>query len=554
MKQIAILLLALLCQGITQAQDIEKVNLKSPLKFSGSLSANAGLSSISSGVSDRTSPYFYSFNTRFSLSWNEIKMPFYFSFRDHSFNYGATVPRFRINPRYKWAELQVGDVFMKFNRYTLSQRNLKGAAVKLTPGKFRFQALYGKIQELNSYRDTLMLGISDEEVFSNKVIGLGLGVGSKSTHIDVYALKTWTDQDLAEFTNTFLPRQDNVVIGSTGKLRISRSLRLQYNFGLSALTYDKDAIGNSRTIAENGLTGSLLEVNNSSGANYAGDVSINYSQGRFGMNGKITYIQPFYQPLTVAYINSDVLNYTIGSYVSLLSNKLYLNGSVGIQNNNVSGVDAFTTDRFIFNLMANAKLHKNLSANLSLNNFSQDLQAKLVNIEDLYTYAVTNQMKTLTLTHTLPSSLRTWTNRLSAGNSSLSTSNDNEEFSSGYDLLFVRWDGDMKMEPIGFSVNAGFNYQTYDREGLVNDNYGVTLGASKDLFEEKLSIQFKNTFNYLDQGEFREGTSLVTSLVGNYKVADKSSLLLSIYRVSRKSAVRSDFTEFRSRFSYQQRF
>ena len=470
MKYIFSVLLFSLLFSDVRAQDLEKINLKSPVKFSGSLSANAGLSSISSGVSDRTSPYFYSFNTRFSISWNEIKMPFYFSFRDHSFNYGATVPRFRINPRYKWAELQVGDVFMKFNRYTLSQRNLKGVAIKLTPGKFRFQALYGKIQELNSYRDTLMLGISDEEVFSNKVVGLGLGIGSKSTHLDIYALKTWTDIDSADFINTQLPRQDNLVVGSTGKLRISRSIRVQYNFGLSALTYDKDAIGNSRSLAENGLTGSLLEVNNSSGANYAGDVSINYSQGRFGMNGKITYIQPFYQPLTVAYINSDVLNYTVGSYISMLSNKLYLNGSVGIQKNNVSGVDAFTTDRFIFNLMANAKFHKNLAANLAFNNFSQDLTAKLVNIEDFYTYAVTNQMKTLTLTHTLPSSLRTWTNRLSAGNSSLSTSNDNEEFSSGYDMLFVRWDGEMKMEPIGFSVNAGLNYQTYDKEGLVNNN------------------------------------------------------------------------------------
>jgi|GEM_PF-2390900 len=549
------LLLILLIFGVSlHAQDLEQIKLSSPLKFSGSFSANAGLSSISNGLEDRTSPYFYSLNTRFSLSWNELRMPFYLSLRDHSFNYGATTPRFRFNPRYKWAELQVGDVFMSFNQYTLSQRNMRGAAIKLTPGKLRFQALYGKMQELNAFRDTLLLGVTDLEVFSNKVLGLGIGFGTNSSHLDMYILKSWTDIDSSDFTNSILPRQDNVIVGSTGKIRLSRALRVQYNVGLSALTFDRDAIGNSRAVGENGLTGSVLEVNNSSGANYAGDVSINYSQGKFGLNGKITYIQPFYQPLTVAYINSDVLNYTVGSYVNLLSNKLYINGNIGIQQNNVSGVDAITTDRFIFNLMTNARLHKNLTANLAVNNFSQDLQARLVNIEDLYTYAVTNRLRTLTLTHTLPSDVRSFTNRLSAGTSSLTTNSDNEDAATGYDMVFVRWDGSMKMEPIGLAVNTGINMQRYDREGQLNSNYGVTLGASKDLLNEKLVLTLNNTFNYLDQGDFREGTSLITTLSANYKVAEKSNLLLTVFRVGRQSAVKSDFTETRSRLSYQQRF
>ena len=536
------------------AQDVEQIKLRAPITFSGSLSANAGLSSISAGTADQTSPYFYSLNTRFSLSWNELRVPFYFSFRDHSFNYGATAPRFRINPKYKWAELQVGDVFMNFNKYTLSQRNMKGVGIKLTPGKFRFQALYGKMKELKSYRDTLLLGISDEEVFSNKVFGLGLGVGSNSSHLDLYILKSWTDIDSLHFSNPSLPRQDNVVVGSTGKVRLSRGLRVQYNVGISALTFDKDAIGNSRVVAENGFTGSLLEVNNSTGANYAGDVSINYSRGKYGVNGKISYIQPFYQPLTVAYINSDVLNYTVGSFVSLLSNKVYVNGSVGIQKNNVSGVDLLTTNRIIFNLMANAKVHENLTANLAVNNFSQDLQAQLINIDDLYTYAISNKMRTLTLTHTLPSDERSFMNRVSVGTNNLTTSNDNENVSTGYDMLFFRWDGSMKMEPIGLAVNAGINYQTYDRDGTDNSNYGMTLGASKVLLAEKLTLKLNNTFNYIDQGDYREGTNLVSSFSANYAAAEKSNILLTVFRIDRKSAGSFNFTEYRSRLSFQQRF
>jgi len=109
---------------------------------------------------------------------------------------------------------------MSFNQYTLSQRNMRGAAIKLTPGKLRFQALYGKMQELNAFRDTLLLGVTDLEVFSNKVLGLGIGFGTNSSHLDMYILKSWTDIDSSDFTNSILPRQDNVIVGSTGKIRL----------------------------------------------------------------------------------------------------------------------------------------------------------------------------------------------------------------------------------------------------------------------------------------------------------------------------------------------
>lgn len=534
-------------------QDIENIKIDNPIVFKGSFSAYGGYASINDGVQDRVSPYTVGVNGRISLSWNGLSVPLYFAVRDHSYNYGATLPRLRINPRYKWAELQIGDVYTRFNPYTFSQRNMRGLAIKLNPGKFRFQALYGKMQELRSFQDTLNLGTSDRQVFSNKVMGLGIGFGKRSNFIDIYALKSWTADDSLSFVHASLPRQDNLVLGSTGKIKISRSLRAQYNLGISALTYDLDAIGKQETIVENGLTGSLLNVNNTSSANYAGDVSLSYTRGKYGINGKVSYIQAFYQPLTVAFINNDVLNYTIGSFVSLWKNKLYLKGNIGIQQNNLSGVDNFTTDRVIYNILANIRLAKGLNANIVHNNFSQSLQVRLINIEHQYTYALDNTTSTISLSHQHEGDRYGYTNNISIGNNNLTSASDDAEEATTFDMLYGRWDGSFTFVESDFSITSGINYTRYNNAEN-NINYGLSLGLRKSFFDKKLMLTAQNTFNYLDQDDYREGTSLINTLNARYQVKKKTNLLLTLMRINRQSNLKNQFTENRSRISIQQSF
>lgn len=538
---------------LSYAQDLQEFNIKSAVQFKGSVSAMAGFASTSNGI-DRTSPNFYSLSSRMSLSWNEFRLPFYFSLRNHSYNYGATAPRFRINPRYKWAEVQVGDVFTRFNSYTLAQRNMRGLALKLNPGKFRFQAIYGKMQELNTFRDSLMLGVTDDQVFSNRVLGMGIGVGSRTSYIDLYVLKAWTDEDEALFTEAEYPRQDNVVVGSTAKLRIAKRIYLQYNLGISALTFDRDAIGDTEEIGKNGFTGSLLDVNGTTSLNYAGDVSIRYSKGTFGLNGKVAYIQAFYQPLTVAYINSDVLNYTAGGYLSLWKNKLYLNANVGIQQNNITDIDRYTTNRLIFSLLSNVRLTNHITANIALNNFSQTLDARLININDTYTYAVDNRVLSGSLTHSISGDTRSYSNRISIGRTNFSTSADNQEATQTYDMNFARYDGEITLEPWGLGINLGLNYQLYNREGAKNSNYGLTAGLTKHFLEKQLSFALNNTFNYIDQEGFRSGNSLMNNLSARYNIAKKSALLLSLIRINRTSVISNDFSDVRGRISFNQKF
>lgn len=553
MKYFFTLIMIGICISSAFCQDIEKIKIKSPIKINGAVSANAGLSSISNG-DDRTSPYSYSLNTRLSMTWNHLKMPFYFSIRDHSFNYGVTTPRFRINPKYKWAELQLGDVFMRFNRYTLSQRNMRGVGVKLNPGKFRFQAVYGQMQELNSFQDTLRLGISNQEVFSNQVMGLALGYGKRSSYFDIYLLKAWTDIDSISFTHPDLTRRDNLLVGSTAKVKILKGLYFQTNVGVSALTNDLQAIGDNTSVAANSVTGSLLEVNASTGAHYAGDVSLRYSRGVFGLNGKVSYVQAFYQPLTVAYINSDVLNYTVGSHVSLWRNKVYVNGRIGIQQNNLSDIDNFTTNRLIYSLLSNVKLHRSLTATVTYNNFSQSLTTNLVNINDKYTYAVNNRVSNISFTHQLSSDRRDITNLLSIGATNFTTANDNETNTTSYDVQYARWNGDFMIKALKLSILAGLNIQQYDSDQDINQNYGATLGLGKQFFDERLRLELRNNFNYLDQGPYREGTSLISNFATNYKVGERSTLLFNVQRMARRSVLQTDFTEYRTRISYQYRF
>ena len=355
----------------SHAQSIDQVINEEPFEVKGSLGGNLGLYSVN-GIDERTSPFQYGLSARLTFKFYGFSVPLYASIRDNSFNYGGSFSRIRINPQYKWVKLHLGDTYINFNPYTLNGRTVSGYGIELTPGKLRFKFLKGKIEDLRSYQDSLQLGTVFVPTYSRNVTALSLGFGSRSTYLDIYGVKTEDRLDslngevvLEEFT-----RQSNTVVGSTFSLRLLKGLSIRSNAGLSFKTENLDSYGDNTIVAENSLTNNLVEGNVSSNVTYAGDVGINYTHRAFSLNGKVRYIQPYFQPLTVAFINSDIINYTIGGSTSFFKRRLNVMGSIGIQKNNLTGTKLSTSNNLITNLVANFRLTKGLSGTVNFSNFS----------------------------------------------------------------------------------------------------------------------------------------------------------------------------------------
>lgn len=538
------------------AQDLEQlknIKEKDPFSLDGVISGRT-VYSFSNGIDARTAPYYYSLSARLNFKIYGMNIPLYFSVRDNSFHYGQTLPRLRLNPRYKWAQLSVGDIYTKFNPYVLSQRNLRGVAVKLTPGKFRFQALQGRMKDLNSFQDTLLLGRVDTETYSQKVIGTGIGVGGVSNYFDLYLLKAWDDDEAAFYLDRDLNQRSNLVIGSTLRFNFLKRFSFQTNTGLSALTYDVNSFGDMLQIGRNSISEDLITVNATTGLSYAGDASLSYRQKTFGLNTKVTYVQAYYQPLTVAYVNTDVLNYTVGGNISLWQQRVFLNTNVGVQRNNVSGASTNATKRFIINAVSRVKLNEELHANLNYNNFSQDYQARLVNINQLYTYAVNNIVQSIGLQYDKPRDDRSLSANVNVGTNSFSTLTEDAESSVDYTSLFARLGFGMNFKQRGINVRTNFDYRNFENQYNDSNNYGVGLSIRKELLDKKMNISFRSNYTMIERLEKREGFSILSSINANYKTDKGTVMQLGIFRVQRNSNISFNYSEWRTQLTVSQKF
>ncbi len=537
-----------------QGQSIDRIISSKPFDISGSISANAGIYGVD-GIDARTSPFQYGISARLNMKIYGINLPIYASFRDHTFNYGSSFTRFRINPQYKWIKLHLGDTYLRFNPYTLAGRTINGYGLSLTPGRFRFKAVVGKIEDLKTYKDTLTLGTIYKPSYSRKVYAVGIGYGGGMTGIDIYGVRAFDNLDSLEgkkITYEYT-RKSSTTIGGSGRIRIAKKILLSANGGLTVNTDNLDSYGENFTVG--GSQGELLETNVSSYSAYGGDVGAAYGGKFFSINAKIKYIQPYYQPLTVAYINTDILNYTIGGSFNFFKSKLILVGSVGIQQNNLSSNKLSTAKHLIANLTATFRLSKSLSGSATYTNFNQDYTAKIIQIDHLYTYAITNKMMTLSLKHTakLGQSSRL-TTTLRGGTNNFLTIDDTENTITGYDNIYGTFTLGYNHIDKNFRITGNMDYRAYNRIESSSANYGVGLTLSKGFFDKKLSLNISSRYYLVDVNDQREGTTWRSSASFGYKIAKKSNIGLSLNFIDRTSAIRNDYSEYRSAINYKMSF
>lgn len=541
--------------SISTAQTIESIAKAKPFEVSGSLGGNLGLYGVS-GIEQRTSPFQYGLSARLNFKIYSISLPIYASIRDNTFNYGGSFSRLRINPEYKWVKLHIGDTYMNFNPYTLSGRTVRGYGVELTPGHLRFRFLKGKMEDLRSYTDTLSLGTVFEPTYSRRVTAVSLGYGSNSTHMDLYAVTAADRLDSlnGEVVRQEYTRQSSTALGSTIALAIGRGLSIRSDAGLSFQTDNLDSYGTNTVIGSNPISENLLEGNISSKVTYAGDIGLGYSNRLFSLSGKVKYIQPYFQPLTVAFLNSDIINYTIGGSTSFFKRRLNVTGSVGVQKNNLTGLKLSTAHNLITNIAANFRLGKGVSGTVNYSNFTQDYEARLIQINDLYTYAISSRVAAASLRYTIKRGAYNYKFGIKGGQNDFLTVDDSEVDIAAYSSWNTAFTFGLSDPDRHLSANSAITYRKYDRATSTTSNYGVRLSGNKGFYENKLRCSVNTAYTFNDRDGLREGITWRNGVSTSYKLNDVSNVSVRVNHINRSSTVRADFTEYRGGVDYQYTF
>lgn len=350
-------------------QNLNKIGKKDAVTVSGGINFNTITYLQSVLLNPSRDPFTWFASGNLNISILDVAFPFTYSYSNQGSKFTQPFNRAALQPSYKWAKAHIGLVSMNFSPYTLNGHIFLGGGVELTPGKWNIQAMGGRLRkelEFDAVANNL-----NEISFRRWGYGLKVGYADKGYSGEMVIFKANDDiNSLSSIPlNSNVRPQDNVVISFKGSTEIIKSLKVEAEYAISGLTEDlydqNDLLKGSKNVLYKAING-----NGSTNFYHAFNSSINYSFKSFTIGAKFEHIDGNYKTLGGYYFNNDLQNYTLTPAISLFKKKLNISVNSGFQRNNLSGLNASTTNRWIGSGNISFTPNSKLLVNASYSNFS----------------------------------------------------------------------------------------------------------------------------------------------------------------------------------------
>lgn len=505
------------------AQNVEEIlefRKKKALKINGSFSANATL--FNSHPQQSRQGFTYQLTGSVNLSLYELlNIPLSFNLNNYgsNFSYPSLPNRLSLHPSYKWIRTHIGDVSMTFSPYTLNGHQFTGLGVELTPEKWQFSAMGGRLLRRV---DVDPLTPSIRPNYERWGYGLKTKFEAEKFAIGGTFFAARDKQENITFDADALGIQPkgNIALGLEGSLSLIKNLKLSFEYGMSIMQRDL-------RVNEHKLYHAIKT-----------DLAYSFLGNTIGIGYE--RISPEYETLGAYYFNNDFENTTLNYSRSLFNNKLNLAFSGGLQRDDLSGQKQERNRRFVGSANISFTPNDKFSSSLSLSSYQahRNIKSSFDYINERTPYDNLDTLRFTQLSNSVDFSLNWRIRNSDTQNHTLTVNTNYQEAADkqGYYILpgnltrFINLGSNYGIDftPLDLSVTAGFN---------VSNNYaarkniltlGPTLTCSKRLFNKAmttgLTISYNQTLN--------EGDNLATiyNVRGHasYRFLKKHSLNASI--------------------------
>lgn len=489
---ILLLLLYPLCIHAQQI-DPDALSLKKGIKISGGL----GLSSIyyhSSGPSSyQPDPFDWFATGNLNLNIFGISAPFSFAYSNQSTQYTQPFNRIRVLPKYKWIRLYLGTSSMNFSNYTLAGYTFNGYGIELTPGKFFFKAMYGRLKDAVPYNfiDT----VNNANVSYRRTgMGFSMGYANKGESYSFNVFKAKDDPGSLQYVPAALALypQNNLAMSVSVKKMFGRKFSLDGEYAVSALTGNTSMPDTGTVTYSPSLASKLIRpfFKGTNDTRYYDAVSagFGYNEKIFGIQLRYERVAPGYATLGAYYINNDMENITIVPSLHLLHGRLNFSANVGIQHDDLDQTKTSETHRFVGNFNLSYAPSSHWMASLGYSNFNTYTRVRPVadpffqnGLDSLNFYQV-SQSFTGNFNHSFggkshPQNLNlNVTYQLASNQSNADTTNQLTKFFTS--ILSYAYTIPQK----GVVLSAAGNYYINQSPGLNSVFYGPTLSLGHKIF------------------------------------------------------------------------
>ncbi|HQV75914.1 MAG TPA: hypothetical protein PLE78_10515 [Flavobacteriales bacterium] len=476
-----------------QAQDLGEVGKKGGFQMGGGLSAYAG--AYSTGL-DRPQqvPLTWGVTARLNLSLYGLQIPFSVTFSERERSFRQPFNQYGASPRYKWVRLHLGYRTMHFSQLTMTGQNFLGGGVELTPGKFRFEAMYGRLRR-EVYADSSNT-FSVDPAFERWAWAVKAGVGTEASHVELIALRAWDRYDPIKEANTDhgkVQPEENAVLGIDIAQVFWKRLRLQvdaavslHNVGVTPQERTEGLVDLSRN-----YDSFLFNVDPITRIGTAAKAGLSYSMRGLTLSVNYDRMDPFFRTLGCYYMLSDVENFRGTAGIGLFKQKVRIQATLGRQHNDLGHTAVQRNVRTIGSGSISYNSGRVATVTLDVSNFQTDYRSAFLAAQT-DSFFVSQVARSIGLTNSIRigkgKGALSHTADLSIGlqdfadnGSAQGTGSNSKNASVGYRYQNkhrhlswgVRWTGSKfssygaERTKLGFSANV--------RKGLLADRLGISL-------------------------------------------------------------------------------
>lgn len=334
------------------AQDLAGIGNRKPVSLRGNLNVQLEYYKAS-GIDPRKKDFSWLIAGSPVLEVYGVQIPFSFLFSNFENRFYQPFNQFGISPYYKWAKLHLGYRNINWSPYTLAGHRMLGAGVELTPKNFRIGFMYGQLRRsasIDSAMNANPFKIRPTPTFKRVGYAAKLGYGNNNNYIDlIYFHGEDKENSLATNLKDSIQPAENTTVGISFKLKLAKNLSWKTDVGFSAYTInrndEKDTTDENKSVEK--IMQLFAEDKLSTRYYFAGETRIGYRLRKWGADVVYKRIEPDYKSMGAYFFQSDLQEYSLGTYLRLDSGRLNISGNLGFQQDNLKKQKSATSKRFI---------------------------------------------------------------------------------------------------------------------------------------------------------------------------------------------------------------
>jgi hypothetical protein len=267
-----------------------------------------------------------------------------------------------VNPKYKWAELQLGTQYLKYSELSTGDIGIFGAGFDLRPKTFRIKFFSGISQPgINYYSGPpLITGAFKRH---NWMFQLGRVREGKYEMAFNFAKGKDFINSSAPPPLTIKP-QESFIVSMVTNVYFTKGWYLKLEGAQSTFTKD---LNTPSTLLINSFE-PFIKAHTATTRDYAGTGSIGKKGKNFDMGISTKYLGAGFQTAGYPYLQPDRLDYTVNTKWNTWKNKMNIVASLGQRVNNISNT-TLRAKQLIGNLNWFTQFNDQWSLNVNYNNF-----------------------------------------------------------------------------------------------------------------------------------------------------------------------------------------